>query len=154
MAACRVALHIEGPPCSPVSRVGDRGAHCMTHSTHPTQSHTSGYAEYTGNAVDIEAMKREHVNRLVVARGALPPDFDDINDYQKHVKKEIAKGGLPNWNPEVIALGDVIAHNPFVRMYCEQMLAEVPDGYRHFTTIQQMLEAINYVVHTAPLFKD
>ena len=126
----------------------------MTHSAHPTYSNKSGHAESPGNPVDVEAMKREHINRLVVARGALPPDFDDINDYQKYVKKEISKGGPINWNPEVVKLSQVILHNPFVRMYCEQMLAEVPDGYRHFLTIQQMLEAINYVVHTAPLFKD
>src|SRR4051812_45502690 len=99
MAGCGVVLHIQRPPCSPVSRVGDRGAHRMTHSAHPTYTNKSGHAESPGKPVDVEAMKREHVRRLVVARGALPPEFDDINDYQKYVKKEISKGGPINWNP-------------------------------------------------------
>ena len=82
-------------------------------------------------------MKRAHANRLVVKRGALPPDFTPINDYQKHIKLEITKGGLPDWNPEVVALGRVIEREPFIRMYVEQMLQEVPDGYRHFESVEK-----------------
>jgi phosphatidylserine decarboxylase len=107
-----------------------------------------------GTPVSAHAMQEAHDRRLVVARGALPPDFTPINEYQKHVKREIARGGLTDWNAEVIALGNAIERDPFVRMYCEQMLEEVPEGYRHFETIPEMLQAFNYVVHTAPIFKD
>jgi phosphatidylserine decarboxylase len=129
----------------------------MTHLATPPTSHDTDYlgpSEHTGRAVDVETMKRAHANRLVVKRGALPPDFTPINDYQKHVKFEITHGGLTDWNPEVVALGRVIEREPFIRMYFEQMLQEVPDGYRHFETVEEALKAFNYVVHSAPIFKD
>ena len=110
----------------------------MTHLVTPPTAHDFGdlgARDVPGQTADVESMKRAHVNRLVVKRGALPPDFTPMNEYQKHVKFEITHGGLTDWNPEVIALGRVIDREPFVRMYFEQMLQEVPDGYRHFETV-------------------
>src|SRR5689334_3625215 len=95
-----------------------------TRQAAPVDARYTASSDRTGQPTDAEAMQAQHAKRLVVARGALPPDFDAINDYQKHVKREISRGGMPDWNPEVVALGRVIDHNPFVRMYCEQMLAE------------------------------
>ncbi|MFO1068868.1 MAG: phophatidylserine decarboxylase associated domain-containing protein [Geminicoccaceae bacterium] len=110
----------------------------------------SGY----GTSTSLDDLRERHRNRLLVRRGALPDDFEQINAYQKYVLQQITGPSNPPMIPEVADLGTIIDRNPFVRMYVEQMLAEVPPETRHFTTVDMMLKAINYVVHTAPLFKD
>ena len=64
--------------------------------------------------------------------------------------------GAPDapWQPEVVALERTIKRHAFVRMYLEQMLLEVPEHRRHFTTVDMFLRAVNFVVHSAPIYKD
>jgi phosphatidylserine decarboxylase len=104
--------------------------------------------------VDEAEMLRAHRGRLAVAASKVAKQFDEIDEYQKHVLSMITDGSLPDWNSEVTALGSSIEREPFIRMYCEQMLQQVPEKRRHFTTIEMMLKAINYVVHTAPIYRD
>ena len=56
--------------------------------------------------------------------------------------------------PRSSALEKTIERNAFVRMYVEQMLQELPPHRRHFTTVDMFLQAVNFVVHIAPMFKD
>lgn len=104
--------------------------------------------------VDEQDMFHMHQYRLGVLRGQIARDFAEIDAYQKHVLKEISNIAAPQWNPEVVALGNTIARDAFVRMYVEQMLAEVPKRHQHFRSVEMMLNAINYVVQTAPIYKD
>jgi phosphatidylserine decarboxylase len=104
--------------------------------------------------VDEQAMLEEHVHRLSVQGGKVAKQFEQINEYQLHVLKEIENSAVSRWNPEVVALGNTIHNDPFIRMYVNKMLLEVPVNRQHFKTVDMMLKALNYVVHTAPLFKN
>lgn len=95
-----------------------------------------------------------HRHRLTVGLGRISKDVNEINDYQKHVLKEISQPGITEWHPEVSAMATTIERNAFIRMYIEQMLGEVEPQHQHFTTVEMMLKAINYVVGTAPIYKD
>lgn len=95
-----------------------------------------------------------HQARLAVEASRVAKEFEQIDQYQKHVLEMIEKGATPEWNPEVVALANCIEREPFIRMYCEQMLRQVPPKRQNFKSIEMMLKAINYVIHTAPIYKD
>ena len=95
-----------------------------------------------------------HHHRMAVGLGRISKDVNQIDQFQRHVRKEIGKPGSAELHPEVAALKRTIHENPFVRMYAMQMLDEVDPPHDHFQTIEEMLEAINYVVRTAPIYKD
>lgn len=107
-----------------------------------------------GYPTSEEALRAEHRQRLQVWRGQVSEDFEEINEYQLYVLQQISGSDDPPLIPEVAALRDTIEREAFVRMYVEQMLQEVPKHRQHFTTVDMMVKAINFVVHTAPIFKD
>ncbi|MFO1036409.1 MAG: phophatidylserine decarboxylase associated domain-containing protein [Geminicoccaceae bacterium] len=107
-----------------------------------------------GTQLTDKHLKEHHHHRLAVRNGHLSGDFDEINKYQLHVLAEITKNPNAPLLPEIAALRDTIAREPFVRMYLERMLHEVPKNRQHFTTIDMMLRAMNFVVHSAPIYKD
>ncbi len=108
----------------------------------------------SGPGVSVEAMKKFHAHRLSVAGAKVARDFEQINEYQRHVLLEISYGDHKPWLSEVEALQKTIQDQAFIRMYVEQMLIEVPWEHRHFTTVDSMLAAINFVVHSVPIYKD
>ena len=95
-----------------------------------------------------------HRHRIAVGLGRISKDVNEINKFQRSVLKEISQPGITEWHPEVIELASTIERNPFIRMYIVKMLGEVDKNHRHFTTVDMMLKAINYVVGTAPIYKD
>jgi phosphatidylserine decarboxylase len=105
-------------------------------------------------ALDDEYFLRQHRHRILVHRGQIPGDFDQINRFQRYVLQQITGSPEAPWLPEVAALKQTIERNPFVRMYVERMLGEVPTHRQHFTTVDMFLRAINFVVRMAPVFKD
>ena len=107
-----------------------------------------------GQPIDEAILLEVHQHRLGVAGSKIAREFEQIDQYQKHVLNEINRPGLKEWRPEVVALGNTIEREAFIRMYIEQMLQEVPEKRQNFTSVEMMLDAINYVVHTAPIYKD
>lgn len=103
---------------------------------------------------DDQYFMRRHSSKITVRRGQVSGDFEQINEYQLYVLQQITRSPDAAWSPEVSALARTIERNPFVRMNVERMLLELPSHRRHFTTIDMMLKAINFVVHTAPVFKN
>jgi phosphatidylserine decarboxylase len=101
-----------------------------------------------------EYFQQQHRRRILVQRGQVSSDFDQINAFQLYVLQQITGYDNPVLSPEVTALQQTIECNPFVRMYVERMLVEIPKKRQHFTTVDMMLKAINFVVHSAPVFKD
>lgn len=102
----------------------------------------------------LDEMKKFHQSRLCVAGAKVDQDFEQINEFQRYVLWQIKSTGETPWRDEVKALRTTIEEQAFVRMYVEQMLIEVPWEHRHFTTIDMMLDAIDYVTRTAPIFKN
>ena len=97
---------------------------------------------------------QQHPQRMMVRRGQISDDFDQINQFQLYVLQQITGAPDAPWQPEVVALERTIKRHAFVRMYLEQMLLEVPEHRRHFTTVDMFLRAVNFVVHSAPIYKD
>ena len=108
----------------------------------------------TGPMSEDEMVQAAHSGRLAVAGAKIDPQFDQISEFQRHVRMEIESDRNPPWRPEVQELWDVIRVEPFVRMYAELGIEQIRPMRRHFDTVKQMLDAINYVTHTAPIFRD
>lgn len=109
----------------------------------------------TGPMSEDEAVQSAHAGRLAVAGAKIDPQFDQISEFQRHVRMQIdgPHKDLP-WREEVKELAEVIRVEPFVRMYAELGLDQVRPMRRHFDSVEQMLSAINYVTHIAPIFRD
>lgn len=103
-------------------------------------------------AADAQAVF--HQRRITVAGGKVDQQFDQISEFQRHVRGIITRGEAPEWRDEVKTLAEVINREAFVRMYAEQMIQQVPPLRRHFDSVEMLLDAINYVTHTAPIFRD
>ena len=106
-----------------------------------------------------------HQRRMTVAGQKVDQQFDQISEFQRFVVGVLDSGNIPAghpeaggdlwpWRPEVQHLAAVINDEPFVRMYAAQMMQQVPAVRRHFTSVTMLLDAINYVTHTAPIFRD
>ncbi len=93
-----------------------------------------------------------HGWRHLVGLKRLPRDIRQINEFQKFVRQQIEPAR--ELRPTIQALREAIESDAFTRMYLSKMLGEVPRPFRHFDTIDQMLQAINYVIGIAPIYKD
>ena len=81
-------------------------------------------------------------------------DFDQISEFQRFVRFELDSGRGKPWRPEIEAMAEIINREAFVRMYAEQGLRQIPPARQHFDSVEHMLDAINYVTHTAPIYRD
>ena len=108
----------------------------------------------SGPMDETQIERARHTGRLAVQGGKIAQQFDQISEFQRHVRMQIVQGNAPDWRPEVKALAETINREAFVRMYAEQMIEAVPPVRRHFDSAKMLLDAINYVTHTAPIFRD
>lgn len=109
---------------------------------------------HSGPMNEQDAHAAFHQTRAAVQFAKLDRDFDQISEFQRFVRWELDRGNAKPMRPEVKALAEVIEREPFVRMYAREGLAEIPWTWRHFDSVDQMLQAINYVTWTAPIFRD
>lgn len=108
----------------------------------------------SGPMTDEQVVDAHHCSRLAVSCAKIDRDFDQISEFQRHVRGELDAGRGKPWRPEIRTMAEAIRREPFVRMYAEQGLQQIPPVRRHFDTVEQMLDAINYVTHIAPIFRD
>jgi len=91
--------------------------------------------------------------------GWLPEDQDDLEAWLAgHRDRVAAKGAQIVLHPVIVEFQQLIETDPVVRMYMNQMIAQVPAGKpyrkRHLENAQQMLQMINEVLTMAPEFGD
>jgi phosphatidylserine decarboxylase len=89
--------------------------------------------------------------------GWLPDDQDDLETWLAgHRERVEARGEQVVLHPVLAEFQELIDTDPVVRMYIEQMIAQVPDGKpytkRHLESVQQLLRLINEVLTMAPEF--
>ena len=108
----------------------------------------------SGPMSDAEIVQAQHECRIGVNGAKIDRDFDQISEFQRYVRGQISTGPQKPRRPEVQELADVINREAFVRMYAEEGIQQIPWSRRHFETVELMLDAINYVTHTAPIFRD
>lgn len=87
--------------------------------------------------------------------GYLPRDRKSVDAFHRELKKNVAEArakGTLRQAPSVEALRRLIDVNGIVRMYVVQMIDEVPKKHKEIDTVDELLDALNHIVRTAPLF--
>jgi phosphatidylserine decarboxylase len=86
--------------------------------------------------------------------GWLPADHTAVEAWLAGLKSKVEMSGSPKLQPVIVEFGELIATDPVVRMYLNQMIAEVPNRktyrQRHLSSVEQMLMLINEVLTQAP----
>jgi phosphatidylserine decarboxylase len=89
--------------------------------------------------------------------GWLPESQDDLESWlDGHCERVEARGEQVELHPVLIEFQELINTDPVVRMYIDQMIAQVPDSKpyrkRHLESVPQLLGLINEVLTSAPEF--
>ncbi len=86
--------------------------------------------------------------------GYLPADFTTLVTWQRQLKEAVDKARRDNRSPprsaSVAALARLIAGDGIVRMYVDEMIAEVPAKDRSVENIPELLDHLDHVVRLAP----
>ncbi|MBV8298882.1 MAG: phophatidylserine decarboxylase associated domain-containing protein [Candidatus Eremiobacteraeota bacterium] len=101
------------------------------------------------------------IPRYLRGRGAalhLPRSKAALDEFHAKIKQKVdavtAAGEGGQWDPTVQAMADLIAADPIIRMYAEEMIVQVQQlpnpPPSTVTSVEQMLEALNYIVTLAP----
>lgn len=91
--------------------------------------------------------------------GWLPENQDDLETWLAgHQERVEAKGEQAPLHPVIAEFKELIDRDPVVRMYLNEMIAQVPRGRdyrkRHLQSVQQMLRLINEVLTMAPEYSE
>jgi phosphatidylserine decarboxylase len=102
-----------------------------------------------GHAMRVGAIMRHRVG------GWLPTDQDALEEWLAALRSRVEERAEPaELHPVIAEFQELIATDPVVRMYLEQMIAEVPNRkkyrQRHLRSVEQMLTLINEVLTHAP----
>lgn len=101
----------------------------------------------------IEAKYQSHFGRRA---GYLPPDRKAVDEWQRNLKKEMAaarrKDATPGYSSAVADLARLIERDGIVRMYVDEMIDQVPAEHKTIQNIPELLEALNHISSTAPLY--
>jgi phosphatidylserine decarboxylase len=89
--------------------------------------------------------------------GWLPEDHDDLESWlDGHCERVEARGEQVVLHPVLTEFQELINTDPVVRMYMEQMIAQVPAGKpyrkRHVKSVAHLMRLINEVLTMAPEF--
>jgi phosphatidylserine decarboxylase len=89
--------------------------------------------------------------------GWLPESQDDLESWlDGHCERVEARGEQAELHPVLTEFQELINTDPVVRMYLDQMIAQVPDRKpyrkRHLESVPQLLRLINEVLTSAPEF--
>ena len=87
--------------------------------------------------------------------GWLPTDQDALEGWLADLKRTVETRAEPaGLHPVIVEFQELIATDPVVRMYLEQMITEVPKAKkyrrRHLRSVDQMLTLMNEVLTQAP----
>jgi phosphatidylserine decarboxylase len=91
--------------------------------------------------------------------GWLPDDQDDLESWlDGHRERVEGRGEQVVLHPVLLELQELMDSDPIVRMYINQMIAQVPSSKpyrkRHLESVQQMMRLINEVLTMAPEFSE
>jgi phosphatidylserine decarboxylase len=89
--------------------------------------------------------------------GYLPEDRAAIDAWQRDLGRRVqalrAANGAWQRHAPVAALAALIEENGVVRMYVDQMIHEVPPAHRVIESIPELLDALDLIITSAPLFE-
>ncbi len=100
------------------------------------------------HAIRVREIRRQRVG------GWLPTDQDALEAWLAGLISKVQEKKAPELHPVIVEFQQLIATDPIVRMYIDQMIAEVPTTKqyrrRHLKSVDQMLTLINEVLTQAP----
>lgn len=99
---------------------------------------------------DLEAKYRQLFGRVA---GYLPEDRGAVDKHLRELRKAAAKRPKGLRSPAVRELAALIERDGIVRMYVEQMIAEQPPKHATVDSVEAMLQTLDTIVETAPLFE-
>ncbi|HEV2802117.1 MAG TPA: phophatidylserine decarboxylase associated domain-containing protein [Pyrinomonadaceae bacterium] len=104
-----------------------------------------------------KAIDARYENHFGYIAGYLPRDRAAVDEWQKNLKRELQetreKGvRKKKRSPAVKALEELIALDGIVRMYVSQMLEQQPSEHNNISTIDELLDALDYIVTLAPRY--
>lgn len=99
---------------------------------------------------DLEAKYRQLFGRVA---GYLPEDRGAVDKHLRELRKAAAKRPKGLRSPAVRELAALIERDGIVRMYVEQMIAEQPPKHATVDSVEALLETLDTIVETAPLFE-
>ncbi len=86
--------------------------------------------------------------------GWLPADHAAVGAWLADLKSKVEMRGSSELQPVIVEFGELLASDPVVRMYLNQMIADVPNRkkyrHRHLSSVEEMLTLINAVLTQAP----
>lgn len=107
------------------------------------------------NAKEEASLQQRYQNHFGYIAGYLPRNRESVDEWQRSLKEEIgrarAKGGKRK-SRAVEELAALIERNGIVRMYVQQMLDEQPPEHKTIGDIEELLNALDHIIHTAPLY--
>jgi phosphatidylserine decarboxylase len=102
---------------------------------------------------EIDARYQSHYG---VVAGYLPQDRRAVDAWQKKLAAQIraarTSGARAGGSASVAALAALIERDGIVRMYVEEMIAQVPAPHRTIKSVGELLEALELIITTAPLY--
>ncbi|HEX5725585.1 MAG TPA: phosphatidylserine decarboxylase family protein [Longimicrobiaceae bacterium] len=99
------------------------------------------------------ALDARYRNHFGVVAGYLPKRREAVDAWQQKLKADIAAArakGPREVSPSVEALARLITVDGIVRMYVDEMIRQVPPPHDTIHSIEELLEALNHIVATAP----
>jgi phosphatidylserine decarboxylase len=107
----------------------------------------------TLTALEIDARYQSHFG---VVAGYLPTDRDAVDAWQRELIAEVrakrAAAAPRGRCASVAALAALIEVDGIVRMYVDEMIRQVPEPHRTVESVEELLEALEHIVTTAPLY--
>lgn len=100
------------------------------------------------NEAEIEARYRRSFGYRA---GYLPRDRRSIDAWHRELRVRLASGA-PEPCDAVARLGELIETNPIIRMYVSEMIDQVPDDHKVVHDIPELLQALELITVTAPLY--
>jgi phosphatidylserine decarboxylase len=107
--------------------------------------------------IDKKTIKAKYQTQFGRLAGYLPRKRDAVDEWQRNLKKEMAaarpKAVGPSHSSAVADLARLIERDGIIRMYVDEMINQVPLEQRTIENIPELLEALNHICKTAPMYE-
>jgi len=109
-------------------------------------------SDQTPDAQKTNTPSLQYSSNFGVIAGYLPQDAAFLDQWVEDTVEEAKSQTLAAYEPTVAALETLIDADAVVRMYVAEMIEQVPAPYKKITSIEELLQALNYIIQRAPQY--
>lgn len=84
--------------------------------------------------------------------GYLPRDRNHLDEWQRHLMTTVNADGDRPLSNAVLDLESLLASDAIVRMYVDEMIAQVPARFRSISTSGELIAALDHISSSAPTY--